>query len=213
MPADCDPAYGVGARGPTENFPSIGPVIGATSNPSQPHQGNEGNLPQYGVQQSTGGAQPILSSLVDNFPGGAQIQRGGSLPNPVASFLPSNNQSGPGGRASSLSSSQTSHQPATVATHSSNTSSAVLLWKMNERGPTGCATPAALASLAELLANPIGHAPSGQTTSIATPSGSSGAGQQIPMQTLKRVQQHSHTQQESEQETLSLKAKVNLPHT
>ena len=204
MPADCDPAYGVGTRGPTENLASVGPGIGATSNQSQPHQSSEGNVPHYGVQQSTGGGQPILSSLVDNFPGGAQIQRGGSLPNPVASFLPGNNQIGPGGRASSLSSSQTSHQPAAVATHSSNTSSAVLLWKMNERGPTGCATPAALASLAELLANPIAHVPSGQASNIATPSGSGEAGQKIPMQTLKRVQ-HSH-----KQETLSLKAKVNI---
>ena len=78
---------------------------------------------------------------------------------------------------------------------------------MNERGPTGLHTPAALASLAELLANPAGVP--GQAINLASPLVASGISQNIPMQKLKSVQQNQSTEQKSEdQETIALKAKV-----
>ena len=165
----CDPAYGV--CGPREPLPA-GPVNAVGSNQSQTNQGmGEGDTNAQPTLSSIASRPPGIPSLVDNVPGGAQIQRGGSLPNPVVSSALSNNQSGPGGRASSLSSSQAS-RASTAPVSQSNTSSAfsALIWKMNERGPTGIHTPAALASLAELLANPAGVpvVPVGQPTNIAS---------------------------------------------
>ena len=131
----------------------------------------EGDTNTQPTLSSIASRPPAIPSLVDNVPGGAQIQRGGSLPNPIVSCALSNTQSGPGGRASSLSSSQASRASTAPVSHA-NTSSAfsALIWKMNERGPTGIHTPAALASLAELLANPAGVpvVPVGQPTNISS---------------------------------------------
>ena len=162
----CDPAYGVcGPREPQ----SIGPGNVVGPNQSQTYQGTgEGETNTQPTLSSIASRPPAIPSLIDNVPGGAQIQRGGSLPNPVVSSALSSNQSGPGGRASSLSSSQASRASTAPVSHT-NTSSAfsALIWKMNERGPTGIHTPAALASLAELLANPAG-VPGSQPTNIAS---------------------------------------------
>ena len=135
-------------------------------NQSQTNQGTgEGDTNAHPTISSITSRPPAIPSLVDNVPGGAQIQRGGSLPNPVVSSALTNTQSGPGGRASSLSSSQAS-RASTAPVSSANTSSAfgALIWKINERGPTGIHTPAALASLAELLANPQGVLNEGERT-------------------------------------------------
>ena len=212
LPVDCDPAYGTGAHAPREVPPAGQGTVGVSNQSQLQPGGGEGDMSQY----ATATGHPITPSLVDNVPGGAQIQRGGSLPNPVVSSMLGNNQSGPGGRASSLSSSQASRSPAAPATHTT-TASAVnaLIWKMNERGPTGLHTPAALASLAELLANPAGVSGS-QVTNLASPLSGSGIPQSIPMQTLncaqhvlKSVQHNQSTEQKSEdQATTARKAKV-----
>ena len=151
----CEPAYGTGVGGPRET-PSIGQGTAGGTNQTQTNQGiSEGDTSNQAPLSSTAIRPSVIKSHVDDVPGGVQIQRGGSLPNPVASSMLGNTQSGPGGRASSLSSSQASRSPTDPVQHTAT--SAVynaLVWKMNERGPTGTHTPAALASLAELLSNP-----------------------------------------------------------
>ena len=85
------------------------PGTAGVPNQSQLHHGvGEGDMSHYAASAANTTGQPIVPPLVDNIPGGAQIQRGGSLPNPVVSSMLGNNPSGPGGRASSLSSSQAS---------------------------------------------------------------------------------------------------------
>ena len=144
-------------------------------NTSQPHQGlAEGESNNPAIPQSNQPRYPLTHPLVDNVQEGVHIQRGGSLPNPVASSMLASAQSGPGGRASSLSSSQASRSSAVPVPQTPTTTAfSALFWKMNERGPTGLHTPAALASLAELLTNPP-TAPVGQSSCLTSALGAAG---------------------------------------
>ena len=156
LPENCDPCYVPGVCGPREAIPSgHGNVSGGTE-PQVQYSVGEGAKISFAAPLATSTAQPSIGSPLDNVTGGALIQRGGSLPNPVSS-VSSSSQSGAGGRASSLSSSQASRSPVAPVPHTTTPSAfSALIWKMNERDPRGMHTPAALASLAELLANPAG---------------------------------------------------------
>ena len=206
LPVDCDPAYGPATAGPRDLISSSqGNTAGA--NPSQAHGEGDSNIaapppinpPRY----------PVMPSLVDNVQDGVQIQRGGSLPNPVASSMLANAQSGPGGRASSLSSSQASRSSTAPVSQTPTTSAfSALIWKMNERGPTGLHTPAALASLAELLTNPpqvsAGLTPALVSAAIPIPENAS-----IEKTSSDDVD-HAMEQKPCDNQVKEQKAKVNL---
>ena len=174
LPVDCDPAYAPAVAG-SRDAPSTNQSNIAGINPSQPHPGlAEGEPNNPNIPQNTQLRYPVMHPLVDNVQEGVQIQRGGSLPNPVASSMIASAQSGPGGRASSLSSSQASRSSTAPVPQTPTTSAfSALIWKMNERGPTGLHTPAALASLAELLTNPP-TGPVGQSSCLTSALGAAG---------------------------------------
>ena len=153
---------------------------------------------------------PIIPSFVDNVPGGVQIQRGGSLPNPTVSSILGNTQSGPGGRASSLSSSEASRSPTAVVSHTTTSSAyKALIWKMNERGPTGMHTPAALASLAELLANPAA-VPGSQQTNLDSCLGTVAITENVPQDKDDRTELRPVDQKSEARQVEAEKAKVKL---
>ena len=168
LPVECDPAYGPAVAGPRE-APSSSQGNTAAINPPPPHQGlAEGESSNPVIPPINPTRYPVMHPLVDNVQDGVHIQRGGSLPNPIASTMLASAQSGPGGRASSLSSSQASRSSNAPVPQTPTTSAfSALIWKMNERGPTGLHTPAALASLAELLTNPP-TVPPGQSPCLAS---------------------------------------------
>ena len=174
LPVDCDPAYAPAVAG-SRDAPSTNQSNIAGINPSQPHPGlAEGEPNNPNIPQNNQPRYPVIHPLVDNVQEGVHIQRGGSLPNPVASSMIASAQSGPGGRASSLSSSQASRSSTAPVPQTPTTSAfSALIWKMNERGPTGIHTPAALASLAELLTNPP-TVPVGQSSCLTSALGAAG---------------------------------------
>ena len=209
LPIDCDPAYGPTMAGPRDVTSASQVTQGNTTgvNPSQAHGEGESNIaapppinpPRY----------PVMPSLVDNVQDGVQIQRGGSLPNPIASSMLANAQSGPGGRASSLSSSQASRSSTAPVSQTPTTSAfSALIWKMNERGPTGLHTPAALASLAELLTNPP-TVPTGQLTSALGTAGIS-IPENASIEKISPDLDHAMELKPCDNQVNELKAKVNF---